>query len=195
MKYGIVVIGASLGGLQAIRSILKVLPGNFSLPVVIVQHRDKKSDLLLSAYLQNYSSMEVSEICDKDPIVPGRVFLAPTDYHLLVQDGWFSLSTDVPVWYARPSIDVLFESAALAYGRGTVGILLTGANQDGANGMREIKVRGGRTIAQDPATAECGVMPASAISLGVVDSILPLESIGGYLAEHAALGNEARRGR
>lgn len=181
MDYEIAVIGASLGGLQAVREVLQKLPGNFPLPVVIVQHRDKSSDLLLSTYLQPFSAMDVLEICDKDPIDPGRVYLAPTDYHLFVGDGYFSLSTGVPVWYARPSIDVLFESAAAAFSDRTIGVLLTGANRDGAAGMKEIKRRGGLTIAQDPTTAECGVMPGSAISLGVVDKVLPLESIGEYM--------------
>ncbi|MFA6851293.1 MAG: chemotaxis protein CheB, partial [Selenomonadaceae bacterium] len=181
MDRGMVVIGASLGGLHALHVILEGLPMNFSLPVAIVQHRDKNSGEPLSAYLQNYSNLEVVEVCDKDLIVPGTVFIAPTDYHLLIEDGFFSLSTEALVWYSRPSIDVLFESAAFVCGRKTIGILLTGANQDGAKGMREIKRHGGLTIAQDPVTAECGVMPESAISLGVVDKVMPLESISKFL--------------
>lgn len=181
MNGGIVVIGVSLGGLHALRTILRGLPENFALPVAIVQHRNKNSEELLSTYLQTYSKMKVVEVSDKDKIVPGRVFIAPPDYHLLVEDGWFSLSTEAPVWYSRPSIDVLFGSAAFVCGEKTIGVLLTGANQDGANGMGEIKRRGGLTIAQDPKTAECGVMPESAVSLGVVDKVLPLESIGEFL--------------
>lgn len=178
---GIVVIGASLGGLHALRIILHGLPEKFPLPVAIVQHRDKNSKDLLSVYLQDYSNMEVVEVCDKDKIVPGRVFFAPPDYHLLIDDGCFSLSTEALVWHSRPSIDVLFESAAFVCGEKTIGILLTGASQDGANGMKEIKQHNGLTIAQDPATAECGVMPGSAVSLNVVDKVLPLESISEFL--------------
>ncbi len=181
MDYGIVVIGASLGGLYAIRTILEGLPREFPMPVAIVQHRDKNSEEPLSLYLQSYSNLETVEVCDKDNIVPGRVFIAPPDYHLLIEDGWFSLSTDAQVWYSRPSIDVLFESAAFIYGRRTIGIILTGANQDGTCGLKEIKRYGGLTIAQDPVTSECGIMPESAISAHVVDKVMPLESISGFL--------------
>jgi two-component system chemotaxis response regulator CheB len=176
-----VVIGASLGGLHALHVLLAGLPKNFPLPVAIVQHRDKNSGEPLSAYLQNYSDLEVIEVCDKEPIVSGRIFIAPTDYHLLIEDGWFALSTEAKVWYSRPSIDVLFESAAFVCGGKAIGILLTGANQDGANGLKEIKKHGGLTLAQDPATAECGVMPGSAISLGIVDKVMSLESISEFL--------------
>lgn len=181
MDYGIVVIGASLGGLHAIRTILEGLPREFPLPVAIVQHRDKNSEEPLSLYLQTYSNLETIEVCDKDNIEPGRVFIAPSDYHLLIEDGWFSLSTDAQVWYSRPSIDVLFESAAFVYGRRTIGIILTGANQDGTNGLKKIKRHGGLTIAQDPVTAECGIMPESAILAHAVDKVMPLESISGFL--------------
>lgn len=193
MDRGIVVIGVSLGGLHALRTVLGGLPEDFPLPVAIVQHRDKNSEELLSTYLQDYSNMKVVEVCDKDQIVPGGVFIAPPDYHLLVEDGWFSLSTEAPVWYSRPSIDVLFESAAFVCREKTIGILLTGANQDGAGGMGEIKKRGGLTIAQNPATAECGVMPESAISLGVVDRVLPLESISEFLV--GICGNKRKLSR
>jgi len=183
MNYSIVVIGASLGGLRALRTLLRGLPKEFPLPVAIVQHRDKNSNEPLSPYLQGYSDLEVIEVSDKDKIVSGRVYIAPTDYHLMIEDGYFSLSTDALVWYSRPSIDVLFESVAFACGSKTIGILLTGANQDGAKGMREIKRHDGLTIAQDPETAECGVMPKSAISLGVVDKVMPLEAISEFLVE------------
>ena len=181
MDGGIVVIGVSLGGLHALRTILSGLPEDFPLPVAIVQHRDKNSEGLLSAYLREYSHMEVAEVCDKDRIVPGRVYIAPPDYHLLVDDGWFSLSTEAPVCFSRPSIDALFESAAFVYGPQTIGVLLTGASRDGADGMGIIKRSGGLTIAQDPRTAECAIMPESAITLGSVIKVLPLEAIGKYL--------------
>ena len=181
MDLGIVVIGTSLGGLHALRTILRGLPEGFQLPVAIVQHRDRNSEDLLSGYLQGYSGMKVIEVCDKDAIIPGCIFVAPSDYHLLIEDGWFSLSTREPVWYSRPSIDVLFESAAFVFREKTIGVLLTGANPDGAYGMKEIKRLGGLTIAQDPETAECGVMPKSAIVSDAADKILPLECISEFL--------------
>ncbi|QDR79632.1 chemotaxis protein CheB [Sporomusa termitida] len=185
MNYGIVVAGASLGGLHALRTLLQGLPKDFPLPVAIVQHRGKDSGEPLSTYLQSCSALEIVEAEDKDKIVSGRVYVAPADYHLLIEDGWFSLSTEPQVRYSRPSIDILFESAAYAYGKKAIGVLLTGANQDGAAGLKKIKERGGLTIAQDPVTAECGVMPGSAIAARAVDRVLPLERISGFLREKA----------
>ena len=178
----IVVIGASLGGLHAVRAVLRQLPAAFPAPVAIVQHRDTNSEDSLALYLQKYSAMKVAEAVDKLKITPGNVYVAPTGYHLLVDRGWFSLSTGAPVCASRPSIDVLFESAADIYGKNAIGVLLTGANQDGASGIREIKKRGGMTIVQNPETAECRVMPDSAIAACKVDHVLPLQSIGPFLA-------------
>jgi len=182
MSYEIIVIGTSLGGFQALRIILKGLSNDFLLPVVIVQHRDKNSEEPLNLYLQNYCELEVIEVCDKDMILPGRVYVAPANYHLLIDKNFFSLSTEGPVCYSRPSIDVMFESAAFAYRNKTIGIILTGANKDGTNVLKEIKKYGGLTIAQDPKTAECSVMPESAILSGVVDKIIPLESLNRFLS-------------
>ena len=113
---------------------------------------------------------------------PGSVYLAPADYHLLIEErGQLALSTEAPVRSARPSIDVLFETAADAYGPELVGVLLTGASADGAEGLAAIKARGGRAIVQDPASAECATMPAAGISATRVDYVLPLEASGGYL--------------
>lgn len=181
MNCEIIVIGTSLGGFQALRTILKGLPNDFLLPVVIVQHRDKNSKEPLSLYLQNYCNLEVIEVCDKDKILPGHVYIAPANYHLLIDKDFFSLSTEGPVCYSRPSIDVMFGSAAFIYRNKTVGVILTGANQDGTKGMREIKKYGGLTIAQDPKTAECSVMPESAILSGVIDEVIPLESMSSFL--------------
>ena len=180
---GIVVIGASLGGLKALRKVLQAFPENFPLPVAIVQHRDKSSGDPLSDFLKDFCHLETREILDKDEILPGRVYVAPADYHVLVEEGWFSLSTDELVQYSRPSIDVLFETAAVTYGARTLGILMTGANRDGTNGLRSIQKHGGVTIAQDPTTAECRVMPESAIDAGVVDHVVPLELIGSFTTE------------
>lgn len=183
--YNIIVIGASLGGLHALNVVLSALPAAFKCPIVIVQHRKPDADEMLVALLQERCHLPVREAEDKDPLAPGRVYLAPSGYHLLVERGTLcvALSTEAPVNYARPSIDVLFESAARAYGARVVGVLLTGANEDGAAGMQAIKRAGGLTVAQDPADAEARTMPEAAIKIGAVDMILPLEEMGKFLAE------------
>lgn len=177
----LIVIGASLGGLKAIQSVLAALPENFHAAIVIVQHRMVGVDTL-SELLQKNCLLPVTEAEDKMVIESGHVYLAPPDYHLLVEAGQLALSTDEPVNYARPSIDVLFESVADAYGECAMGILLTGANEDGAAGLAAIRGRGGRTVAQDPATAEAPRMPQSAIQAGAVDQVMPLDEIGLFLA-------------
>lgn len=164
MAFDLVVIGTSLGGLSALKVLLAGLPRSFPLPVAIVQHRHRDSDEMISYVLRQHAFLPLKEVEDKDDINPGYVYIAPADYHLLVDDGYFSLSTDPPVSYARPSIDTLFESAAEQYGDRVVGVILTGANQDGAAGIAEIKTRGGIAIVQDPATAESPTMPEAALT-------------------------------
>jgi two-component system, chemotaxis family, protein-glutamate methylesterase/glutaminase len=185
MVHKIVVVGISLGGLKALAVLLRGLPPDFMLPVAIVQHRHKDSDRSLDTFLQEYCALPISEVEDKVPIRPGHVYLAPADYHLLVERDGFALSTEAPVWYARPSIDVLFESAADAYGAFAVGVIMTGASQDGALGLAAIKARGGLAVVQEPATAECRVMPDAAIAATTVDCILPLEEIAPFLGKIA----------
>jgi two-component system chemotaxis response regulator CheB len=124
----------------------------------------------------------VTEASDKETIAPGRVYVAPPDYHLLVEPGYFSLSTDEPVRFSRPSIDVMFASAADAYGVDVIGIVLTGANADGARGLRKIVDRGGHAIVQDPASSEVRVMPQSALKAVPEACVLPMEEIAPYLA-------------
>ncbi|XWK89574.1 MAG: chemotaxis protein CheB [Phormidium sp.] len=182
MDFKIVVIGASLGGLNALEVILSQLPKNLPVAVAIAQHRHKSSDGELITYLQETSFLPVKEAEDKQPITPGIVFLAPADYHLLVEPGYFALSTDAPVTYARPSIDVLFESAADAYDRQVIGIILTGASSDGAKGLAKIQAYGGTVIVQNPATAECPVMPEAAIKAVKMPQILPLAEIAPFLS-------------
>lgn len=176
-----VVIGASLGGLQALGTLLSGLPANFPVPLAIVQHRHKDSDGGLCTALQQHSSLPIREVEDKQPILAGAVYLAPADYHLLVEQRSFALSTDSPVLYARPSIDVLFESAADAYGPHVLGAILTGASADGAAGLVAIKARGGLAVVQDPATAEGRAMPEAALSSVDVDYVLPVEEIAALL--------------
>jgi two-component system chemotaxis response regulator CheB len=159
----LVVIGASWGGLHAVSLILAGLPKAFDTPVAIVQHRAKESDGLLVGLLQSTTSLQVCDVEDKEPIRAGHVYVAPPDYHLLVDDGHFSLSLDAAVRYSRPSIDVALASAAESCGAAAVGVLLTGANDDGARGLRRIVDRGGRALVQDPATAEVRTMPEAGL--------------------------------
>ena len=181
-KYDIVVMGTSLGGLQALETVLGALPEDFPVPVAVVQHRNKNSDGTLAQLLRLYTPLKVYDAEDKMPLEPGAVYISPPNYHMLVEHGYVALSCDAPVLYARPSIDVLFESAAEAYGRGTIGVIMTGASSDGAHGTAAIKQRGGVAIAQSPTTAEARAMPAAAIAATKVDRILPLAEIGPHLA-------------
>ncbi|MEP0871121.1 chemotaxis protein CheB [Trichocoleus desertorum AS-A10] len=176
--FELVVVGTSLGGLSALELLLKKLPVTFPAAIAIVQHRHKDSDTSLSQFLQSCSVLPLKDAEDKEAIVPGQVYLAPADYHLLVEDvGRFALSTEMPVSYARPSIDVLFESAADAYGARGIGVILTGSGRDGAQGLARIKARGGLAIVQDPKTSESRMMPEAAIATTAVDWILPLADI------------------
>jgi two-component system chemotaxis response regulator CheB len=185
--FGLICIGASWGGLRATESVLGALPDSFPTPIAIAQHRAVDSGSgALSRMLSLRSGLDVCEAGDKDPIEPGRVYVAPPDYHLLVEDDWFALSTDVMVQHSRPSIDVLFDSAADVYGDRLIGVVLTGANADGAEGLVRVKRRGGVTIVQDPETAERREMPEAAIATGAADHVLALEAIGPKLMELAA---------
>lgn len=176
--FELVVVGTSLGGLSALETLLSGLPSNFPASIAIVQHRHKDSNVGLGQFLQSCSALPLQDVADKTAIVPGQVYLAPADYHLLVESvGRFALSTEMPVSYARPSIDVLFESAADAYGQRTIGIILTGSGRDGAQGLATIKAWGGLAIVQDPQTAESPMMPKAAIATTAVDWILPLADI------------------
>lgn len=181
MRYELVVVGASWGGLAAISRLLGDLSPDLGIAVALVQHR-ASDQAGLAGLLATRARMPVHDVEDKGPIEPGRVYLAPPDYHLLVEPGRFSLSTEERVQYARPSIDVLFESAADAYAERVIGVILTGANEDGAAGLARIKERGGVAIVQDPASAERGTMPAAALGATVADAVLPLEEIAPFLA-------------
>jgi two-component system chemotaxis response regulator CheB len=182
-KYEIVVLGCSMGGMKALTAILRTLPADFPLPIAVVQHRYKTSNEGLPLFLRKEAALSVVDVVDKQWIKPGTVYLAPADYHLLVERGEFSLSVDAAVAYSRPSVDVLFESAADAYGPAVIGVILTGANADGSRGAAKIKKRGGFMVVQDPATAEAPSMPQSAIDAARVDRILPLDRIGPFLVE------------
>jgi len=191
----IVVVGASTGGLKALQTLLGSLPAEFPLPIAIVQHRGADSEGL-PEFLRASSRLRVKEPEDKEPIEVGKVYIAPRDYHLLIENQSFALSTESPVAYARPSIDVLFESAADEYEDRVIGVILTGANRDGARGLHKIKAQGGLTIVENPASAKSREMPEAAISLTTVDWILPLQEIGPTLGKLSSAGThqEASKG-
>jgi two-component system chemotaxis response regulator CheB len=195
MTYEIVVVGASWGGLYALERVLTGLPEQFEPTVVIAQHRSPQSQRDgLATLLEQYARRPVQDAGDKDPIEPGRVYLAPPDYHLLVEPGHFALSVDERVQHARPSIDVLFESAADAYGERTVGVVLTGANRDGAAGLARIKELGGVAIVQNPHEAVAHAMPRAALSATPeADAILPLDEIPLFLTGLCSNPQASRR--
>ena len=183
-KYQLIVLGCSMGGMNAMEQVFSALPKSFPVPIVVAQHRYRTSGEALPSFLRRHSKLNVVDALDKQWVHPGNVYLAPADYHLLVDHGGeLSLSVDAAVSYSRPSIDVLFESAADAYASGCVGVVLTGANADGARGATRIKQRGGFVVVQDPKTAESPAMPQAAIDATRVDRILPLNRIGPFLVE------------
>jgi two-component system chemotaxis response regulator CheB len=194
VAYEIVVVGTSWGGLAALRAIIAGLPPEFDIPVAVVQHRHRDSDALLARFLQDQTRLRVCEVEDKQAIEPGRVYIAPANYHLLVERGYFSLSTEAPVRYSRPSIDVAMTSAAVAYGFHAVGVVLTGANEDGAGGLRSIADAGGLAVVQDPATAEVDTMPLAALEAVPTARVFPLERVGAFLGSLPTAHEGARRG-
>jgi two-component system, chemotaxis family, protein-glutamate methylesterase/glutaminase len=182
MSYALVVIGASWGGLRAVQEVLDGLGDTSPAPIVVAQHRGAGAGERLAQLLQRSTELTVREAEDKDRLTPGSVYLAPPDYHTLIEsDGTLALSTEGHVRHARPSIDVLFRSAAEAYRERCVGVVLTGANDDGAEGLALIKQLGGVAVVQDPRTAERREMPAAAIDATHADIVLPLEEIGLFL--------------
>ena len=183
MPYSVVGIGTSWGGLAAMSRLLGELPADFSLPVVVVQHRSKDSDRLLSELLQDATDLKVSEVEDKEPLMPGTVHIAPANYHVLIDAGYLSLTLEEPVRFSRPSIDVMLSSAADTYGSGAIGVVLTGANEDGARGLSDIVKRGGRALVQDPRTAEIPIMPEAALKAVPSAEVLTLEALAPRLIE------------
>lgn len=188
MGFGIVVIGVSLGGFKAMQVLLRSLPSHFPVPVAVVQHRDARTDSPLCELLQIHSLLPVVEVSDKLPIRGHCVYIAPPDYHMLVDRGHFALSTEGPVSHARPSIDVLFDSAAFCFGSSAVGVILTGLNNDGAQGLAELKRRGGVALVQSPGESERSSMPQAAIdaalngkSVRPGEGVMRLSDIGGHL--------------
>jgi two-component system, chemotaxis family, protein-glutamate methylesterase/glutaminase len=183
MAHGIVAIGASWGGVRAVGVVLRGLPDEFPAPIVIAQHRGEENPTRLADALGRHSPIHVVEATDKDVLKPGHAYLAPPGYHLLVERGSVSLSTDDHVRFSRPSIDVLFESVADSYGEDAVGVILTGASDDGAAGLARIRRRGGVTVVQEPATAERPTMPEAALAAGHAHRVVTLDGIGPFLAK------------
>lgn len=182
--YRAVVIGSSAGGIKALTSVLSVLPAEFPIPIIIVQHLHPHSGSHLAHILGSKSALHVKQADEKERAVAGTAYLAPPSYHLLMeQDETFSLSLEGPVNYARPAIDVLFDCAIDTYRGHLIGIILTGANHDGSQGLKRIKEAGGYAIAQSPASAEVAAMPEAAIAATKVDKVLPLSEIGVYLLQ------------
>lgn len=182
----IIVVGASAGGLRAFEQLFGGLPADFPVPIVAVQHRARDSSDGYADLFTKWTRLPVREAEDNDILRAPGVYLAPPDYHLLIERGRLVLSVDEPVSHSRPSIDVLFESAADAYGARVVGVLLTGANADGSNGLLRIKQAGGFAIVQDPQTAESSTMPAAGIARAPVDRVLPLAAIAAELVRVVA---------
>lgn len=181
-SYEAIVVGVSAGGLEALSAILPILDKDFPVPVLIVQHQSHDSDDFLAKHFGRLCRLPVKEAEDKMPVEPGVIYFAPANYHLLVEpDKIISLSVGAPVNYSRPSVDVLFESAADSYAGQLIGIILTGANSDGTKGAMRIKKFGGLVVVQDPKTAEAETMPLSVIKHVKVDHILPLKKIGDFI--------------
>lgn len=183
MRYKAVVIGVSAGGIMALRDILPQLPAGFAPSVFIVQHIHANHTESLASYFQPFCHIPVRDACDKEPIRPGTIYFAPPNYHLLVEnERYLALSVDEKVHFSRPSIDVLFESAAEVYKADLIGVILTGANQDGAAGLHCVRNHGGLAVVQDPQTAVMSTMPEAALQYGGIDYVLPLPEIGELLA-------------
>lgn len=176
-----IVIGASAGAVQALSAILPRLPADYPLPVLVVVHVPDAPSGLTTLFASK-SAIAVREPEDKEPIVPPGVYLAPPGYHLLVEtDRSVALSADAPVLFSRPSIDVLFESAADSYGANLLGVILTGANEDGARGAVAVHAAGGTVLVEDPATAYAAAMPSAALARCPAARAMSLDAIADHL--------------
>jgi two-component system, chemotaxis family, protein-glutamate methylesterase/glutaminase len=186
-----IVIGTSAGGVEALSTVLPALPAGVATPVFVVLHLPREKPSLLVSIFTPKCALPVREAEDKEPVEPGTVYFAPPDYHLLIDEGpTLALSADEAVHFSRPSIDVLFESAADIYGARLLGIILTGASEDGAAGLDAIRRAGGCTVVQQPETAHVATMTEAALKRGPADFVLPLERIAELLRTigHGAAG-------
>lgn len=181
-KYEAIVIGTSAGGLQALSVLFERIPAAYPIPIIVVQHRSKDSRYLLEEVLQSKCAITIKQADEKEHVHSGMIYIAPPDYHLFIEtDKTFSLSTDRPVCFSRPSINILFESAAIAYRDKLLGIILTGTNDDGAAGIRTIGQHDGLTIAQNPSEAQFPFMVEASIKTRQVHYIWSLATIRNYL--------------
>jgi len=181
-RYNIIAIGASAGGLQALTEVLRPLPADFP-AILVVQHLDPSHKSHLASLLARKTGKKVKQAQHGEPILPGIVYIAPPDEHLLVGPGRIQLAHSQLVHFSRPSIDLLFESVAGMYGSRSIGVVLSGSNRDGAMGIRAIKQAGGTTLVQDPETAEFPIMPRSAIATNCVDYVVPLQEFAGKIEQ------------
>jgi len=181
----VIVMGGSLGGMQSVQYLLASLPQDFVLPIVIALHRPPDDEDMLTPLLQRGCALRVSEVLDKEPIEAGRVYVAPPDYHVLIEPGCLSVSVDERVHHARPSIDVLFESAALVYGGRAIGVILSGAGVDGTGGAAAIRACGGPVLIESPSMALRPDLPAAALAAAADAKSLPLPQIAASLRELA----------
>jgi two-component system, chemotaxis family, protein-glutamate methylesterase/glutaminase len=182
----IVAIGASAGGVEALGTVLSSLPAGFPVAVLVVQHLDPRHRSRLADLFGRHSLLTVKEAVDDEAIRPGTVYLGRPGVHFLARGGRVVFSGSLPVHFTRPSVDLLFESVAEAYGDRVIGIILSGTGKDGAAGVRAIKKKGGTTIVQDPVTAAYDGMPQAALGTGCVDFTLPLGEIGPLVASLVA---------
>ena len=179
-----IVIGASFGGMEAVKKIITGLPSEFKIPIAVVLHIGNNNINTYISLLGNQSHYVVKEAEEKEPLKQQTVYFAPPNYHLLIEEDFtLSLSTDEKVNFSRPAIDVLFETAAWSLKNNLIGILLTGSNNDGAEGLKTIKNNGGTTIVENPNTAHAGTMPATAVKLFKPDFILDLKDIAAKVVE------------
>lgn len=182
-KRDIIAIGSSAGGLHALLEILPLFPGDLPASVLVVQHLDPRYHSQMSGILSRRSSIPIVEAQDGQLIEQSTVYMAPPNFHMLVEGDHIRLTTTELVHFVRPSVDLLFESVAAAYDGRAIGVILTGSGTDGALGTQAIRANGGLTIVQDPESAESTGMPTAAIKTGAVDLILPLDQIGKKLVE------------
>lgn len=194
-RFQLVVIGCSWGGFQALREIFSSFPADFPTPVVVAQHRLAQAGDGLAESMQSASALPISDVTDKEPLVGGAIYLAPSDYHTLVEGKSVALSTEDVIHFARPSIDVLFESAATSYGESLIAVILTGANEDGAQGLRRVKELGGYTIVQEPASAVRREMPDAALAQMRPNRVLPLAEIGPHIVQLCTSSVGGQHGR
>jgi|688.fasta_scaffold216378_2 two-component system chemotaxis response regulator CheB len=199
MSYKLIIVGCSLGGLSATKTLLAGIAEDCSVPIVLIQHREQKAEVsmdnVLTNMMQRYTKRRIEEAEDKTPLNMNRIYLAPADYHVLIEHDCIALSADEPVTYARPSIDVAFDSAARTYGSGVICVVLTGASRDGADGAASVESRGGLVIIQDPSTAEKDTLPKSAIEATEKAKVMHLDQIGPFVSSIVREGGANRASR